>query len=465
VSDHTTSPRCRVIEDTGYASLCALGQQLVRQGLLATLADGCTIRQKTIRYSPAQKVQMLFCGLLTGITGICRMETIRAEPALQLAFGLPGCAEQSVLSDTLSAVTDADVAALRTACEGILRRSSTALAHDLAASILTLDLDLSPAPASKRCEGSVKSYQGKNRTAYGRKTIRVIARKQDGEVLWEDVIYGNRSECLALMKLAVAAIERLFGMAEVEVATDVVRTAAEDAADAAAAAKRSRIEWRLDSGWGIDELIIFLLDRGYHVTGKFHTHSRTQRLAKLATSWTPGLRAGSEYWVVPEAERVPFARPVQQVVARVPLEKARDGYRSSVFFSTRTELGPRALFAHYDDRAGMEAEIKGDKRGLGLASIRKHSLAAQRYVVLLIDLAHNVLTWARAWLARQRPRLGRFGIVRLVRDIWAIPGRVMIREGTIQRISLRRQAPHAAEVSPLITLLVRHDVPIFLGQT
>jgi hypothetical protein len=113
----------------------------------------------------------------------------------------------------------------------------------------------------------------------------------------------------------------------------------------------------------------------------------------------------------------------------------------------------------------MEAEIKRDKRGLGLASIRKHGLAAQRYLVLLIDLAHNVLTWARAWLATQRPRLGRFGIVRLVRDIWAIPGRVTIREGTIRRISLRRQAPHATELRPTIMLLLRHDVPIFLGQT
>jgi hypothetical protein len=44
----------------------------------------------------------------------------------------------------------------------------------------------------------------------------------------------------------------------------------------------------------------------------------------------------------------------------------------------------------------MEAGLKHDKRGLGLAAIRKRKLAAQEVLALLIQLAHNPLIWARA---------------------------------------------------------------------
>jgi hypothetical protein len=37
----------------------------------------------------------------------------------------------------------------------------------------------------------------------------------------------------------------------------------------------------------------------------------------------------------------------------------------------------------YDKRAGMEADLKGDEHGLGLAVIRKRRLVAQTIVVLL----------------------------------------------------------------------------------
>ena len=60
---------------------------------------------------------------------------------------------------------------------------------------------------------------------------------------------------------------------------------------------------------------------------------------------------------------------------------------------------------HYDGRAGMEAELKGDKRGLGLGLLRKSRLPAQQMVVLLTTLAHNVLIWSQRWLARGAPQL------------------------------------------------------------
>jgi hypothetical protein len=103
--------------------------------------------------------------------------------------------------------------------------------------------------------------------------------------------------------------------------------------------------------------------------------------------------------------------------------------------------------ADYDGRAGMEADLKSDKRGLALAVLRKRRLVAQTVVVLLVELAHTVLLWARGWLAKTAPRLQGYGIVRLVQEVWAVPGRVKLAGKQVQRVRLRRVHPLAREVA------------------
>ncbi len=103
----------------------------------------------------------------------------------------------------------------------------------------------------------------------------------------------------------------------------------------------------------------------------------------------------------------------------------------------------------------MEADLKSDKRGLALAVIRKQRLVAQTMVVLLVELAHNVLIWARGWLAQAAPRLQGYGIVRLVQEVWAVPGRVKLVGEQVLRVRLRQVHPLAREVAlgcqPLLT--------------
>jgi hypothetical protein len=102
----------------------------------------------------------------------------------------------------------------------------------------------------------------------------------------------------------------------------------------------------------------------------------------------------------------------------------------------------------------MEADIKSDKRGLGLGVLRKQKLAAQKLVVLLGQWAHNVLIWARHWLARGAPRLGGFGIVRLVQEVWAVPGRVKLVDDRLKRVRLNPDHPQAHSVYHGLGLLL-----------
>jgi len=81
-----------------------------------------------------------------------------------------------------------------------------------------------------------------------------------------------------------------------------------------------------------------------------------------------------------------------------------------------------------------------------LAAIRKHRLAAQKIVILLLQLAHNVLLWARRWLSQAAPRLQEYGIVRLISQVWAIPGRLKLIDQQVKRIRRRPTHPRTREV-------------------
>jgi hypothetical protein len=372
---------------------------------------------------------MIFVSLLAGANTVYQTgTTLRVDPALQAAFGLPGCAEQSVLADTLDAATEAAVAALRQVVEASFGQYSEVRWHDYGQAVLVLDVDRSPLPTSKRAEGATRGYMGRCRSKTGRRLVRVRAADYP-ETLWEEVLPGNTVETLAVLQQAVAAAERLVGVEG-------------DSADAAA--KRARIEFRLDSGWGSEELIRWLLTRGYQVTGKFKSTSRVRKLVRPLPAWEPTVRPGRAVARVPAP--VTLARPCAQYAVRTPSQGKPGGDYQAVRFTSRTELGMPAVVEHYDARAGMEADLKGDKRGLGLGVLRKHKLAAQRLVVLLGQWAHNVLLWARRWLAQGAPRLRGFGIVRLVQQVCAVPGRVKLTTAGVSRVRFRPEHPCGREV-------------------
>src|SRR5581483_5612888 len=145
-------------------------------------------------------------------------------------------------------------------------------------------------------------------------------------------------------------------------------------------------------------------------------------------------------------EPIAFVRPLAQYAVRTPSKEYASGYYHAVVFTSRLELNMTQVVEHYDGRAGIEADLKGDKQGLGLATIRKHRLPAQKIVVLLIQLAHNVLIWARGWLSESAPRLRDYGIVRLIGQVWAIPGRIKLIGSQVQRVRLRGEHPRARDV-------------------
>jgi hypothetical protein len=77
----------------------------------------------------------------------------------------------------------------------------------------------------------------------------------------------------------------------------------------------------------------------------------------------------------------------------------------------------------YDKRgAGIETAIKDGQQGLGLTKGSKKRFEAQQMMVRLGTLAYNVIVWARGWLVPHEPKVPRYGLKRMLRDVFHITG-------------------------------------------
>jgi hypothetical protein len=93
---------------------------------------------------------------------------------------------------------------------------------------------------------------------------------------------------------------------------------------------------------------------------------------------------------------------------------------------------PVALAEAYDGRAMIAATCCQDQQALGLVPRRQRRWAAQQMVRLLARLAQHLLLWGKRWLSRvpsTRWRLQGYGLVRWLRDVWAVPGGIRWRRG------------------------------------
>src|SRR5258706_11234775 len=100
------------------ASLAAIGIKLRELKLFEPIAQTVQIAQKTIKDTPSEKLYDALISILAGAHGLVEINTrLRADAALQWAFGRSRCAEQSVVQDTLNACTAENVEQMEQAME------------------------------------------------------------------------------------------------------------------------------------------------------------------------------------------------------------------------------------------------------------------------------------------------------------------------------------------------------------
>src|SRR5260221_5809882 len=141
------STTCPTKQFTSSASLAVIGIKLAELKLFEPIKQSVQIAQKTIKDSPIDKLYDAFISLLAGAHGLVEINTrLRADGALQRAFGRSRCAEQSVVQDTLNACTPENVEQMEDALDAIYRQHSQGYQHDYEAYFQMLDVDMSGLP-------------------------------------------------------------------------------------------------------------------------------------------------------------------------------------------------------------------------------------------------------------------------------------------------------------------------------
>jgi hypothetical protein len=428
-------------EFTARASLSALGLKFQHLQVWSVVSERVHIKQKVRQHTPLDKLLDCFINILAGGTGLVEINTrVRPDRVIQRAFGRVTCAEQSTISDTLNACTPENVVELRGAVQAILRHHSRCAHHDYSARWQLFDVDVTGMPAGRQGEGVTKGYFAKQKNRRGRQLGRVLATHY-GEIVVDRLYDGKRQLDASLCELVTIA----------EQALDLTET------------QRKRTILRIDGGGGDDKNINTLLGRDYQVLIKIHNWRRAEKLATSVATWyiDPKVTDREAGWVEkPQA----YGRPTRQLAIRKRKKNGDWSYHVLVFTLTNAMLAELTghpgtgefsstdtLFAAlhlYDLRGGgLETQNKSDKQGLGLSRRNKHQFAAQEMLVLLAQLAHNLVIWTRNDLARVDQQFEKYGIQRTVRDVLQIPGFVQFSaRGRIKRITLNQNHPLASSI-------------------
>lgn len=204
--------------------------------------------------------------------------------------------------------------------------------------------------------------------------------------------------------------------------------------------QRKQTLYRLDGGAGTDKNLRWLLSRGYQVVAKGFSANRAQALAKRVQRWD---RFDEQSWIGRTTPTFDLGRPVDLLV-RKRWHKGK--WRCSYYVTTLTFPSKRAFMIRYNQRGGAEIEqFRHDKSGLHLSARRKRKFVAQKALVLLTDLVHNLLSdFCQRGLVNSR--FADWGAKRIVRDLLAIPGRLYFEYGQLKRIELLSSHPYADEL-------------------
>jgi len=454
---HQSSTTDLVRQSTPHATLVALGLKVQQLDLFHPIRDQVHINQKTVRYTPTDKLYDAWIAILAGAHGLVEVNTrLRSDPALQAAFGRTACAEQSVIQDTLDACDATTVQQMEQALTTIFRQHSQAYQHDYTQQVQVIDIDITGLPCGPKAAFATKGYFAKQRNRRGRQLGRVLATHYQ-ELVVEHLLPGTDQLAKALRPL-VEATEQVLALD---------------------AGRRARTLIRVDAGGGSVSDINWLLGRGYQVLAKEYSSKRAHKLAATVAEWVddprvPGRQVG---WVPGAAPE--YVRPVQRIAVRCRKKNGQWGIGVLIAADGRDEQAPSNGTAPscaevlttvycYDRRGGgVETANKEDKQGLGLGKRSKKRFAAQQVLGQLGRLAHNLLVWARQWLAPTAPTVRRLGTKRLVRDVFHVNGLIERDEaGRIRRIVLNQTHCYARHLLVALQALVGSEhVAVTLGET
>ncbi len=375
-----------------HSILCGLSPIIWEKRIFELIHENVHIPQKTVSYRPTDKLVFVILGIISGSETVYDLNyNLRVDQALLRSFGYDQCADQSVIQQTLNASTAENVQQLESALRSIWDQNSlttallenavneNATGNNQVVTVVTIDIDLSGQPASRNAEHSTKGYFAGKKNIYGRQLARVLV-PQTQEIVTESLYPGNTTSC-SPFKAMITKMEQVLHLDS--------------------KAKRLLIQLRLDGGFGTDKNINFALWRDYQLLAKMRSASRTKKLVKSVCKWVdvPNNSDGAlrqAGWVSTPHR---YGRKTRQVAIRTPDSKKKNGYKYAVLISTDMKAKLHTIVTDYDARSGVpESSFCQDNQGLSIRKRRKRSFVAQQMLMLLSQLAHNLIKWMQNWM-------------------------------------------------------------------
>ena len=442
------------------ASLAAIGLHMQQKEVWHTVDKHVHIRQKVIEHTPSDKLKDAFINILAGGHGLIEVNSrVRPDEALQRAFGRESCADQSTISDTLNVCTEETTEQLREAVQELYRAHSSGYQHNYQQRLQVLDVDMTGMPAGRQGEGVTKGFFAGKKNRRGRQLGRVTATLYDEIVV--DRLYQGKTQLERSLQELVTSAEQVLALNQGRRRCTIIRS---------------------DGGGGRDADINWLLKRHFLIMVKVKNWQRARKLARSVQTWHLDPKTGDREvgWV---KEPHAYERATRQLALRMRKKDGGWHYRVLVFNLSDTQLfwlarqdRPQvpssrqimlaALYAYDLRGGGVETSIKGSKQGLGLTKRNKKRFAAQEMLVLLAQLAYNLIIWTRNLLARHTPRLQSFGLLRMIRDVFQIMGKLKFdAQNQVREITLNQAHLHALPVVlALSSPLAQDDMSLNLGQ-
>lgn len=162
-------------------------------------------------------------------------------------------------------------------------------------------------------------------------------------------------------------------------------------------------EFRLDAGFGTYENLSLLIEMGYEVYTKPHSHRVVTYLRGEVDDQTAWIRVGAnaELVVWPGRQLKGCLYPLDVALQRFYTGKTRKHSALIHFGSDSVADDPSAWFAHYNRRQIIEAGIKESKQVFYLHRLKVRSEAAIYLQECFVIFAANFIRWAAHWLNSQ----------------------------------------------------------------
>jgi hypothetical protein len=405
---------------TRYVPLAVLGYCLTRTGFLQPVWEEIEWSMKTIRHKPTEKLQDMLVSILAGNDAVSQINTrLRPDLTLAAAWNREQFAEQSSIANTLNALEAQQTVQLRVGSQRLFRQYSQTMRHDFEKQWLMIDIDPTGLLASRRAEGSRKGYISGRRNQYCRQLARLSVPTYHENLY--SMLYPGDQQAAPTLKPAVTTAQEFLSLTRKQ---------------------RQRTIIRSDASLGTDGNINWLLWLNYQVLMKGFSGNRAISFAKRLSEEDWQEDPPRKRWIAWAPDPPRFARRANVFVLRW---QGEDKMRYGTLISTFLELEPLSTWRLHDGRGAMEVEIKADKQGLCVPKRRKKSFRAQEGLVLLTDLAHNILSWTHHWVLEDSP-FANFGTKRMVDELMCIPGRVEFMDGKLYKVALLETHPYADDM-------------------